>query len=132
MILKMVIYNENNNDFDNVLFPNDRCNINSYFLGENGNKMERDGTNQKICPNNLAGIYREIAEIVGVEATIMIHTSLCGQQIAFPKKLYSITYIKEQIVLEYDGTNIRKLASKYGYTERHLRKILKEITTEEK
>ena len=92
--------------------------------------MGKEATNQEICPNNLAGIYKEIAEIVGVEATIRIHTSLCGQQIAFPKKLYSIKYIKEQIVIEYDGTNIRKLASKYGYTERHLRKILKEIQTD--
>ena len=37
-----------------------------------------------------------------------------------------VLIIAEKIQLEYDGKNIRQLAMKYGYTERWLRKIIKD------
>ena len=74
----------------------------------------------------MAGIYREIAEIAGEEIARTIHANFKGQQVVFPNKLYSSQYIAEKIQLEYDGKNIRQLAMKYGYTERWLRKIIKD------
>ena len=74
----------------------------------------------------MAGIYREIAEIAGEEIARPIHANFKGQQVVFPNKLYSSQYIAEKIQLEYDGKNIRQLAMKYGYTERWLRKIIKD------
>jgi len=45
---------------------------------------------------DLVGVYREIAEVIGVEATIMLHERFQGQQITLPKKtiyqrIYCIT-----------------------------------------
>ena len=74
----------------------------------------------------MAGIYREIAEIAGEEIARTIHANFKGQQVVFPNKLYSSQYIAEKIQLEYDGKNIRQLAMKYSYTERWLRKIIKD------
>ena len=74
----------------------------------------------------MAGIYREIAEIAGEEIARTSHANFKGQQVVFPNKLYSSQYIAEKIQLEYDGKNIRQLAMKYGYTERWLRKIIKD------
>lgn len=74
----------------------------------------------------MAGIYREIAEIAGEEIARTIHANFKGQQVVFPNKPYSSQYIAEKIQLEYDGKNIRQLAMKYGYTERWLRKIIKD------
>ena len=74
----------------------------------------------------MAGIYREIAEIAGEEIARTIHANFKGQQVVFPNKLYSSQYIAEKKQLEYDGKNIRQLAMKYGYTERWLRKIIKD------
>ena len=74
----------------------------------------------------MAGIYREIAEIAGEEIARTIHANFKGQQVVFPNKLYSSQYIAEKIQLEYDGKNIRQLAMKYCYTERLLRKIIKD------
>ena len=74
----------------------------------------------------MAGIYREIAEIAGEEIARAIHANFKGQQVVFPNKLYSSQYIAEKIQSEYDGNNIRQLAMKYGYTERWLRKIIKD------
>lgn len=80
----------------------------------------------KNCNENLVGIYKEIADSAGIETAILMHKNFQGQQIAFPKKLYKTAYIIEEIKEKYDGKNIRKLASEYGYTERWLRKLIKE------
>ena len=74
----------------------------------------------------MAGIYKEIAEIAGEEIAKTIHANFKGQQVVFPNKLYSSQYTAEKIQSEYDGKNIKQLAMKYGYTERWLRKIIKD------
>ena len=86
--------------------------------------MQRE---ELIKASDLAGIYKDIAEIIGVEATLLLHEYLQGQQITFPKKLYSKEYITKQVSgLKKGEGNIKTMASKYGYTERRLRQILKE------
>ena len=55
----------------------------------------------EITPNDLAGDYACIAEIIGIENTILLHKHYRGQQIS-------------------------DLAKKYGYTERRLRQLIKE------
>lgn len=46
---------------------------------------------------DLVGVYREIAEVIGVEATIMLHERFQGQQITLPKKLYTKEYIVSRV-----------------------------------
>jgi Mor family transcriptional regulator len=48
-----------------------------------------------------------------------------GQQITFPMYLFDKKYIAEKIREEYDGSNGKELAKKYGYSERHIREIAK-------
>ena len=60
----------------------------------------------KIKPSDLAGDYACIAEIIGIENTILLHKHYRGQQL---------------------GTHsLSDLAKKYGYTERRLRQLIKE------
>ena len=44
----------------------------------------------------------------------------------FPLELFSRDFIASQIVAEYNGYNVKDLATKYGYTEKWIRKILKD------
>ena len=88
------------------------------------------GTRMKITakqlePENLNGSYAEIAALLGVEAALKLHSCYRGTQVSFPVEFLSREYIFEQIKEEYDGTNIRELATKYGYTEKWIRKIVK-------
>ena len=69
-------------------------------------------------------VYKEIAELIGEENTIVLYNHFKGQQISFPLHLYSVDYIKKCIVEEYNGSNVRELALKYGFTERWVRKII--------
>lgn len=80
---------------------------------------------KKIKPSELAGIYQEIAEVIGIEATLLLHKEFQGQQITLPKKLYSKKHIMHQLQ-EENTLDIKHIASKYGYTERRLRQMLKE------
>ena len=82
--------------------------------------------NKKIKGENLNGSYSELASFLGVEAVLKIHSKYRGTQMFFPVELFSRKFIREQIVNEYNGSNIRELAIKYGYTEKWIRKIVKE------
>lgn len=41
-------------------------------------------------------------------------------------RLVSSDHIKQVVLNEYDGTNLKELAMFYGYSERHLRRLLKD------
>ena len=89
-----------------------------------GDKFAMDTA--KIKREYLNGAYSELAEILGVDAVLKIHSAYRGQQIFFPVDLFSKEFIRQQIIDEYNGYNVKQLATKYGYTEKWVKKILKE------
>lgn len=80
----------------------------------------------KLKVDQLHSIYKELAEIVGIENMKKIYNNYKGQQISFPTKIYNVDYIKNIIKEEYDGTNVKELARSTGYSERWIRKLAKE------
>lgn len=70
-------------------------------------------------------VYREMADLIGYDNAIMIYTHFKGQQITFPVKLFKSEHIKELLKQQYDGTNAKKLARTYGYSERWIKELLK-------
>lgn len=81
---------------------------------------------KRITATDLTGVYKEIAEVIGIEATILLHKNFQGQQITLPKKLFSKDYILKQVEMTSNNSDIKTVAFKYGYTERRLRQIIKE------
>jgi len=77
-------------------------------------------------PELLNGIYREISEKLGASAALELYRTFRGQQISFPLRLLDPEKVHMAIVQEYDGTNIRELTVKYGYSEKTVRRIIKE------
>lgn len=80
----------------------------------------------KIKGEYLNGAYSELAEVLGIDAVLKIHSTYRGQQVFFPVDLFSKDFIRQQIIDEYNGYNVKQLATKYGYTEKWIKKILKE------
>lgn len=80
----------------------------------------------------LNGAYSELANLLGIEAVLKIHSAYRGQQITFPVQLFSKEFLKKQIVDEYNGYNIKQFATKYGYSEKWVRQILKEHIDKQK
>ena len=77
-------------------------------------------------PELLNAVYREVSEKMGMEAAMEIYQMFKGQQISFPTRFFNPAMIKRVIVQEYDGTNVRTLAIKYGYSEKTVRRISKQ------
>ena len=71
-------------------------------------------------------VYKEICEMIGIEATLKIYLRFKGQQINFPVRLYNTHLIQMNVIKEYDGTNIRELAQKYDYSERTIRRMIQD------
>lgn len=78
-----------------------------------------------VTSSDLAGVYKEIAETVGVDNAYKIYSHFKGLQLMFPLKFYSKEYIAHQIHAEYNGKNVRDLARKYEYSESRVRQILR-------
>lgn len=77
-------------------------------------------------PELLNSIYREISEKLGMDTAMEIYQLFKGQQICFPIRFFNPARIQKCIVQEYNGSNVRTLAIKYGYSEKTVRRIIKE------
>ena len=76
--------------------------------------------------DDLAGIYKEVAETVGIDNAYEIFLKFKGLQLVFPQNFYSREYMATLIITEYeDGKSVRELARKYDYSESRIRQIVK-------
>lgn len=77
-------------------------------------------------PELLNTVYKEVSEKLGMDAAMEIYRMFKGQQISFPVRFFNPQQIQARIIKEYDGSNIKKLAIKYGYSEKTVRRMIKE------
>ena len=77
-------------------------------------------------PELLNAVYKEVSEKLGMDTALEIYRMFKGQQISFPMRFFNPTRIQKCILQEYDGTNVKTLAIKYGYSEKTIRRIIRE------
>ena len=83
-----------------------------------------------VCAEDLDGlndIYKDLAEEIGIENTLKVFDMFKGTQVSFPAKMYSKEYLHNKIINEFNGKNIKELAKKYGYSERTIRRIIRNM-----
>lgn len=76
-------------------------------------------------------VYREIGNVIGLDCALAIYQMYKGQQITFPIHLFNVKRIQGNIIKEYDGTNIRELAKKYDYSEKTIRRMIRDSLEDE-
>ena len=81
-------------------------------------------------PELLNAVYKEVSEKLGMDTAMEIYRMFKGQQISFPMRFFNPERIQKCIVQEYDGTNIQTLALKYGYSEKTVRRIIRDSVEE--
>ena len=79
---------------------------------------------ENIKNENLNGVYSEVANLLGTKAAQTLHTAFRAQQINFPVNFFTSEFIGSQIIKEYDGHNVKQLATKYSYSEKWIRKMI--------
>ena len=87
---------------------------------------------ERVENSGLQGVYKELAEIIGLDATIAVYKELKGQQVNFPTRLYDKSHVIEEVNKRYNGSNLKELAKEFSYTERWIRKIIHDILEESK
>lgn len=81
---------------------------------------------ESLMIDDLQGQHREIAEAVGIEGMIRLSKVFGGNPIYIPEmKKLTKNKVYQQILDEYDGTNIKELAVKYGVCKSTVYNILK-------
>lgn len=70
------------------------------------------------------GVYSTIFESVGERVVRDIHSKLGGQQLNFPKRLYSKEYVIRYLKENYNGSNLKQLAKELDYSERWVQLII--------
>lgn len=78
----------------------------------------------------LNNVYREISERLGMDTAMEIYQMFKGQQISFPVRFFNPSRIQKIIIQEYNGSNIRLLATKYNYSEKTVRRIIRDSLEE--
>ena len=81
-------------------------------------------------PELFNTVYKEISEKLGLDVAMTIYQMFKGQQINFPVRFLNPAKIQQHILQEYDGTNVRTLAIKYNYSEKTIRRIIKDSVKE--
>ena len=76
---------------------------------------------------NFVGVYRELAELIGENATLKIWRHYSGLSITFPQKLYTRDYVKKCICESMDVKKAKDIAKELSLSERRVRQIIKEI-----
>lgn len=93
-----------------------------------GNYQKKDHWSEATSdPYRWSPIYKEFVQLIGVEATVKIYQEFRGCQITFPMRLIDSRSFARIIESEYNGSNLRQLAQGYGYSERHLQRIIKSM-----
>ena len=77
-------------------------------------------------PELLNSVYKEVSEKLGMDVAMSIYQMFKGQQISFPMRFFNPERIQKIVVQEYDGTNIKTLAIKYGYSEKTVRRMIRD------
>ena len=84
--------------------------------------MSLDESNKEL----LNSVYKEINEEFGIDVAMRIYQIYKGTQVNFPMRFFNPEMVKQRITKEYDGTNLKQLAVKYGYSEKTIRRMIKE------
>lgn len=75
----------------------------------------------------LNGVYETMNSIIGFDNVLKLYEHFKGSQINFPTRLFSKEFVLNEAIKSYDGSSksINTVATKYSYSERTIRKLLK-------
>lgn len=76
----------------------------------------------------LNGVYETMSAIIGFDNVLKLYDNFHGNQVNFPTRLFSKEFVLREALRLYDGTSesINVIATKYSYSERTIRKLLKQ------
>jgi Mor family transcriptional regulator len=81
---------------------------------------------QQVRPEQLPEVYQEIVGVIGLEPTLHLAQVFAGNSVYFPKLDRALLQLRNRIIrAEFDGSNTRQLARRWGLSSRHVRHIVR-------
>ena len=78
-----------------------------------------------ILPDDIPGQYREVAEILGLDAALRLARECGGESIYIPKIENIFRNARDRAIrAEFNGSNFRELAKKYKLSVNWVRQIV--------
>jgi len=74
----------------------------------------------------LNSVYKDINDEFGIDVAMRMYQLYKGTQVNFPMRFLNPELVKRKILGEFDGTNLKQLAVKYSYSEKTLRRLIKD------
>lgn len=83
---------------------------------------------KQIVVGTLNGVYESMSQLIGLDNVLKLYDNYRGSQVNFPTRLFSKEVVLQEALRLYDGTSesINIIATKYSYSERTVRKMLKQ------
>lgn len=90
--------------------------------------MVIDIDKKQVVSGTLNGIYESMSQLIGLDNVLKLYEHYRGSQVNFPTRLFSKEFVLQEALRLYDGTSesINIVATKYSYSERTVRKMLKQ------
>lgn len=74
----------------------------------------------------LQDFYKGLCELIGVDAMLAVYQHYRGSQLTIPTHLYDRKRASQQVVQKYTGDNSMQLAREYGYSQKWVRKVIRD------
>ncbi|MGP4117921.1 Mor transcription activator family protein [Levilactobacillus zymae] len=78
----------------------------------------------KVDVTVLHHFYRELDDLIGEEAMLLIYQQYKGMQMTIPTHLYDRELTVKKVLSEYNGSNQQALARKYGYSQKWVQRVI--------
>ena len=76
-------------------------------------------------PAEIMQPFATLQEMMGLDATLVFIEQLSGMMVYVPNmRTIFAGCLEQEARREFNGSNFTALAKKYGYTERHIRRML--------
>lgn len=87
---------------------------------------------KELKPEDLHGVYEEIASRCGVECALGIFNEFKGYTITFPNRKYSLSFKYHKMwELKTSGNySVKEIAKMFDCSERWVRSVLKKVSVE--
>lgn len=77
--------------------------------------------------NMYAGVYKELAELIGEDNMKKVYMRYKGGKVEFPKRIYSKEYVMEMLKKHEGKKSVSDMAQEFDYSERYIRKLMAEM-----
>lgn len=92
--------------------------------------MTNQHEQHQISLNDFPSEYREVAQVIGIDPALKLIQKFSGIQIYIPRYDTVIRPVRDRAIrAEFDGTNFKRLAVRYGLSESHTRQIIRGTAT---